>query len=146
MLGYDDFCGGWVLHRLIDDRYSKQKGDFRGGASFLEDGENRLKYLETGKVRFDRGPIMQATRTYCWHFAPDRIAVTFEDGGPFHSFIAGGQVAGTDHPCGDDYYRVSYDFSKWPDWTATWIVTGPRKDYTSISHYAPSPGRRCASS
>jgi hypothetical protein len=46
-----------------------------------------------------------------------------------------GQADGTEHPCGDDHYTVQYDFRSWPQWTAVWQVSGPRKDYTSRSAY-----------
>lgn len=136
MLGYDDFHAHWQLRRFIDDRYGNQKGDLRGAVGFREAGENRLKYNEFGKIRFGEGPILEANRSYLWDFRQSDIAVSFEDGGPFHRFTPEGKVAGTDHPCGDDDYRVAYDFTAWPDWTATWTVTGPRKDYTSVSHYS----------
>ena len=37
----------------------------------------------------------------------------------------------------DSLYRVRYDFSDWPDWRTIWHVTGPRKAYEMVSHYAP---------
>lgn len=132
----DDFAGLWVLHRFIDDRHSAQQGDFRGTAAFHKEQNNQLHYAETGHLQFGKGPALSAHRSYQWLFVADKVEVLFEDGTPFHSFIPAGCVAGTDHPCGEDYYTVSYDFSEWPNWTATWIVKGPRKDYTSVSRYA----------
>lgn len=61
----------------------------------------------------------------------------FDDGRPFHRFCLAQKAEGSDHPCGDDLYRVAYDFSDWPHWQAVWTVVGPRKDYTSTTRYAP---------
>ncbi len=132
----DDFAGPWTLHRSIDDRHSAQQGDFRGTATFQKTQSNQLTYLETGHIQFGNGPVLSAHRSYQWLFCAEKVEVLFEDGAQFHSFVAAGCVAGTDHPCGEDYYTVFYDFSDWPKWTATWIVNGPRKDYTSVSQYS----------
>lgn len=134
MLGRDDFVGAWRLQRLIDDRMSAQTGDFQGTAD-LRVSEAGLAYSETGKMRLGAGPIMTAQRQYNWTFRSDSVVVTFEDGAAFHSFVPAGLAPGTDHPCGDDFYRVVYDFTDWPIWQTTWDVMGPRKDYTSVSTY-----------
>ncbi|MBR2574404.1 MAG: hypothetical protein IKE14_08750 [Loktanella sp.] len=111
------------------------QGDFAGHAVLTPVGEDMLEYLEAGQMRLGAAPPMQATRRYLWQFVPDLVQVRFADGRDFHSFAPAGQVAGTDHPCGEDHYRVVYDFTRWPDWRATWDVTGPRKDYTSVTEY-----------
>ena len=77
---------------------------------------------------------MEARRVYLWRDAePGAVAVTFDDGRPFHQFdLTGGEAR---HACPPDTYRVRYDFSEWPVWTARWRVTGPRKDYLMTSRY-----------
>ena len=50
-------------------------------------------------------------------------------------FVPSGRTAGSDHPCGADLYRVEYDFSRWPEWSAVWDVSGPRKNYTMESRF-----------
>lgn len=135
MLGLSDFVGMWQLQREIDDRHSSQQGAFQGTCTFRENGPSRLDYFEEGTIRFGTGPELTANRRYQWHFRPEVVDVRFEDGSAFHSFVPTGQAKGTEHPCGDDHYTVQYDFRSWPDWQATWRVTGPRKDYTSISRY-----------
>jgi len=134
MLVQGDFLGMWRLTRSIDDRLSGQTGDFRGSAVF-RGCDSGLAYREDGKMRLGAGPVMTAQRQYHWAFEAKRVVVTFADGADFHSFVPAGKAAGTDHPCGDDFYRVAYDFTEWPRWQATWTVTGPRKDYTSVSRY-----------
>lgn len=135
MLTPADFEGHWNLHRTIEDRYAGQMGDFRGSALFRAEADDHLAYFETGMVRFGAGPVMKAERRYHWRFDGNAVDVRFADGAAFHRFTPTGVGAGTDHPCGDDFYTVQYDFTAWPDWTATWTVTGPRKDYTSTSKY-----------
>lgn len=134
MLNQSDFLGMWRLRRFIEDRLSAQTGDFRGSA-LLHDADSGLAYSESGKMQFGAGPIMNAERRYHWAFMPESVVVTFENGADFHSFVPAGRAPGTDHPCGDDFYRVVYDFTDWPVWKTTWTVQGPRKDYTSVSTY-----------
>lgn len=111
------------------------QGDFTGMAVLNPAGEHGLIYTETGQMQIGTAPVMQAVRRYLWEVAEGLVTVRFEDGRDFHSFAPTGQAAGTDHPCGDDHYTVVYDFTRWPDWRATWDVRGPRKDYTSVTGY-----------
>lgn len=98
--------------------------------------DDTLTYAEMGQLRLGGGPSMQAARRYRWVFGPDGVSVSFDDGRPFHAFVPQGHVAGTDHPCGADLYRVRYDFTRWPRWQAVWQVRGPRKEYVLVSDYA----------
>jgi len=135
MLQKTDFLGVWNITRTIDDRKGRQTGHFSGVATFSEAEQTRLLYDEKGQMRFGQGAQMLATRRYIWDFGDTEVRVSFDDERPFHSFVPNGSGAGTDHPCGDDFYEVSYDFLQWPLWTAVWKVTGPRKDYTSHTVY-----------
>jgi len=134
MLTPTDFMGTWQIERTITDRLTGQAGTFRGTAEFTQ-SDTGLDYAEQGSMKLGDGPMMTATRRYHWLFTPELVQVSFDDGRDFHTFVPNGAVAGTDHPCGDDHYKVAYDFTAWPDWRATWTVSGPRKDYTSISQY-----------
>ena len=134
-----DFEGNWTLHRSIRDRLIGQHATLDGQAVFTATDKTHLTYEETGLLELEGGTTLQAMRRYFWSFTPEAITVAFDDGRPFHAFIPTGHAAGTDHRCGDDLYTVRYDFTAWPLWTAAWTVQGPRKDYVSISHYAPAP-------
>lgn len=140
VLGRSDFAGNWRLTRRIDDRHGRMQGEFTGTAVLTPAGDAALDYVEAGQMRLGTAAPMQATRRYHWLFQADRVLVRFADGRDFHSFTPEGQAAGTDHPCGDDHYTVVYDFTRWPHWRATWVVTGPRKDYTSVTDYSPVAG------
>ncbi|MFT5067281.1 MAG: hypothetical protein ACJAXK_003223 [Yoonia sp.] len=129
-----DFLGDWQLTRQITDALHGQDGQLVGHARFVTDGAG-LRYEEHGQLTLASGAVLQADRAYLWGADAGGIAVRFADGTAFHQFDPVGQVSGTTHLCGDDTYNVAYDFDRWPDWSATWDVTGPRKDYRSISHY-----------
>ena len=139
MLTRADFAGVWDLRRQIDDRLGMQTGTFDGTATLSNNAGGGLTYDEKGTMRLGDAPAMTAERRYHWAFGPDHIDVTFADGAPFHRFTPAGHVAGTDHPCGADFYTVRYDFTAWPAWSAVWTVTGPRKDYVSTSVYTLAP-------
>jgi len=134
----EDFAGQWELRRSVRDHLHGQHGTLRGRAVFTATDAARMTYEETGTLRLENGATMEATRRYLWEFAPDAVVVTFADGRSFHQFVPSGHGAGTDHPCGEDFYTVRYDFTRWPQWTAEWTVKGPRKDYVSTSVYVPS--------
>ena len=130
-----DFLGNWTLHRTIRDLLHGQHGTLKGQAVFAATDAAHLTYDETGTLTLENGAQLEATRGYLWTFTPKVVVVTFDDGRPFHQFVPDGHAAGTDHPCGADFYTVRYDFTAWPQWTAVWTVTGPRKDYVSTSTY-----------
>ena len=135
MLNREDFQGTWRIRRDITDRLAGQSGHLMGEAGLTDVGQGVLKYTESGELRLGNGPVFTATRDYKWHFQNNMVVVTFADGSDFHSFTPQGHVSGTDHPCGDDSYAVRYDFRSWPRWQAIWTVSGPRKDYTSVTNY-----------
>lgn len=137
-LGPRDFAGRWRLVRAITDHRLRQSGDLEGEVQLTPAGDAVLDYSEAGELRYGDGPPMAATRAYRWIFAGRGVDVTFPDGRPFHAFAPIGHVEGTDHLCGADLYRVRYDFTAWPRWTATWAVRGPRKDYLAVSTYDPA--------
>jgi hypothetical protein len=132
--GPADFAGDWTLLRRIRDARAGVEGTFTGAARLSPMGRG-LRYDERGRLDLPGQPSLEATRSYLWHEAgPGRIEILHDDGRPFHSFALG-PVAEAEHACPPDLYRVSYDFSRWPDWSATWVVSGPRKDYTSVTDY-----------
>jgi len=137
MLTATDFAGDWQLNRQITDRHGAMNGTLVGTVTLSGAGA-ALRYAETGRLRLESGPVMEATRDYLWTFKDGHVEVRFADGAAFHTFTPAGKVPGSTHLCGADLYNVTYDFRDWPQWRATWGVKGPRKDYTSVSHYAPA--------
>ena len=138
MLGAQDFAGRWRIDKRIDDRHAGQGGRFTGTGTFAPEGRPGLwRQAEDGELTLGTGPAFAARRAYLWAWDAAGVAVHFDDGRPFHRFVPDGLAAGTDHPCGADLYRVTYDFTLWPRWRATWEVTGPRKDYTMVAVWSP---------
>lgn len=131
----DMFAGAWRVERDIEDAKSGQTTRFDGTALFTPDGKG-LIYDEEGQMHLPGQPPMHASRRYLWRKVKGGIDVLFDDGRPFHH-IGGGTEPQADHICTPDLYQVSYDFGHWPDWRATWRVSGPRKDYVMHSHYRP---------
>lgn len=138
--GLDDFAGRWRLLRRIADARAGVEGRMEGTAEFRPLGAGLL-CEERGLLSYGDSAPMQAVRRYLWHAdGPGRIAVSFEDGRPFHGFVLGAAAEAV-HDCAPDRYRVAYDFSRWPrGWRAVWTVTGPRKDYVSVSDYLREAG------
>lgn len=123
------------MKRVIDDRLGHVEGHFEGRAWFRPDGE-ALAYHEEGQLQLGEVPSMASEQNHLWRAKAGRIFVAYGDGRAFHDFDPAQPDAR--HLCDPDEYRVRYDFSRWPDWTAVWVVSGPRKDYTMISHYSPA--------
>ena len=102
---------------------------FEGTAHWQPDREN-MAYREEGSLLMPGQMAIFAERSYVW--TPE-LAVYFDDGRFFHNVPATG--GDTDHWCDPDTYKGSYDFAKWPEFSVTWRVSGPRKDYTSVTIY-----------
>lgn len=127
-----DFVGKWQLSRTI----VQKNGDtflFDGSADFTwHDGQ--LLYQESGQVKAPNGNVLLAERTYIWQAAlNNQFDVLFDDKRYFHTFSAAKPYG--EHLCGNDHYVVNYTFTRWPAWTSTWQVKGPRKDYQMNSRY-----------
>ncbi len=127
----DDFEGRWNVTRRITPARDPE-GRFTGVAHWQRVSEG-LAYHEKGDLRIGTHPPMQAERRYLWQ--PD-LTVWFEDGRFFHRIPPEGGA--THHWCDPDQYVVTYDFTQWPQFRATWRVKGPAKDYVMVTDYAPA--------
>lgn len=123
-----DFEGRWHLARRILHE-DGPVATLEGEATWTRSGAS-LNYAERGLLRMQGLAPIEATRRYRWD---EGLAVHFEDGRFFHSVPPDGGT--TEHWCDPDTYRVAYDFSAWPVFTATWDVRGPRKAYHMVSRY-----------
>lgn len=127
------FIGAWRVARDIEDARAGTCARFEGRVTFTPDGAG-LTYAEEGVLHLPGQAPMTATRRYLWRDRAEGIAVLFDDGRPFHT-IGAGLAPEAAHPCGPDLYEVSYNFTRWPEWQATWRVRGARKDYVMLSHF-----------
>lgn len=128
------FEGVWAIDRHILDHRAGAEGRLTGTATFTPDGEG-LTVHETGELRYAGQPPIRAERRYLWRERAGRVEVLFDDGRPFHAFPLDTATPEARHACDPDAYAVRYDFGAFPDWTARWRVTGPRKDYTMTTRY-----------
>lgn len=127
-----DFEGVWQIDRRITDRLTGAESRLTGQAQ-ITPGDDGWLYHETGKLVLAGGAALSSERRYLWRATAGGIAVFFADGRPFHDFVPGQTGAVAPHHCDPDLYRPQYDFDDWPVWTLRWDVTGPRKDYTSVT-------------
>ena len=125
------FRGRWQMVRIIENVTEGVIGEFWGECDFEPDGLG-LTCREEGVLRF-RGVDYHSGRVSLWRFpGKEQIEVRYEDGRPFHAFLLDDPKA--EHLCGQDLYRVSYDFA--PDtWLSVWEVSGPAKDYSMTTRY-----------
>ncbi|MBT8410431.1 MAG: hypothetical protein KJP02_01365 [Octadecabacter sp.] len=131
-----EWLGAYRVARQIDDYRAGQVATFEGTAEISASARGAI-YREAGQLQMAQGAAFRAERVYLWAVQGPRIAVFFEDGRPFHDFDPRAGGATTEHLCGQDWYRGGYNVSGWPDWQVTWEVTGPRKDYRSVTRYLP---------
>lgn len=127
-----DFIGKWCITREITHA-DGTRASFAGVAEWLP-AEGGADYVERGVL--DMGTArFNAERRYRWS---DDLDVYFDDGRFFHAVPqCDGDAA---HWCDPDQYDVTYDFTRWPEWTARWQVRGPRKDYVMVSVYTRDAG------
>ena len=130
-----NFLRRWTIERNIFDALTGQQVVFTGVAD-ISDGADHWLYRESGQLKMGTAPSMTAERCYLWRAGEDGVDVYFEDGRFFHRMALAG-AAKAAHWCDPDQYDVSYEFTDWPVWRATWAVSGPRKNYTMRSIYKP---------
>jgi hypothetical protein len=132
MITLTDLHGAWRLTRHITDHRAGVTGSLTGLCHWRPDGPG-LRQHEEGVLILGSAPPLQASRAYLWRHEGASLVVFFEDGRPFHR-LGPGQLADR-HLCAPDVYDVAYDFGRWPDWTQSWRVLGPRKDMTIESRF-----------
>jgi hypothetical protein len=131
-LGLDDFMGhSWDITRQICDHHQDQTVQFKGQCYF-----DSGWYHEDGQLILAHSPPLASSRRYRWRpGAAGGINVYFEDDRFFHHIDLTQCAPTAHHHCPPDDYHVAYDFARWPDWTAHWQVSGPRKSYDMHSCY-----------
>ena len=132
-MNLNDFEGNWALERQVSNAIGPD-AVFAGHARFVPDEEG-LILTEEGRMTIEGQVPMQGVRRYLWRQEGADIVVLFDDGRYFHRFPPDGTPE-AGHDCAPDVYKVAYDFTAWPVWTARWQVVGPRKDYLMKSRYA----------
>jgi len=133
-----EFEGTWRITRQIKDHRLSRLGQLTGTAVFTP-GPDGMIYTETGTLRFPGQPDLSAKQSYLWSESGLNIQVKFSDGREFHSIDLTTQTPNAHHHCPPDDYRVTYDFTDWPNWSSRWIVSGPSKDYAMTTLFTHQP-------
>lgn len=124
----DAILGRWSVSRVILDRCGMGWMHFDGIADI-----DPVKFDEQGEMRI-AGQRSQGRRTYHLRFGEGHVIVQFPDGREFIR-LDGRPVQHVHHLCGDDAYKGRLFFLSPDQWGEVWHVTGPRKDYKSVSRY-----------
>lgn len=139
MIRLQDFAGLWSMAREIEDFRADACSELTGTCEFVSHDQGGFWQEERGLLHLPgRDKPLQAERRYLWRAAvapAEEIAVFFDDGRFFHSFDPNAATPEADHACDPDSYQVRYEFGDWPNWSASWRVTGPRKDYRFQTRY-----------
>ena len=123
--------GPWQMVRIIENVPEGVIGEVWGQAEFLFDGEG-LTCLEDGVLRFG-GVDYHTGRNSLWRFREgDKIEVQYEDGRPFHDFLAREPIALKID--GDAVYEITYDFQP-STWISRWEMQGPGQRYMMTTRY-----------
>ncbi|MEM6974426.1 MAG: DUF6314 family protein [Pseudomonadota bacterium] len=130
----DWLMGRWRLRRVIHDRRLARTGRVDGALTvspcLTEAG--RLVVDEAGEMQLG-GATYSVSRRSLWTPEGDgAIALTFEDGRPFHTIRPRAGFAVARHECAADLYEVVYRFGQ-GRWSSLWTVSGAAKNYTMAS-------------
>ena len=129
-------AGRWRIAREIGRTASLQ-----GEAVFAQGADGALRYRESGRLLLVSGNELEAERHYIFRAAPDGFAVFFAE--PPHALfheialrVEEGTLTGeAAHDCQPDNYLSRYLFAPDGSFTVRHRVTGPRKDYESVTVY-----------
>ena len=136
---FNHLQGDWALHRVI-----KPGGVMQGRAVFNKAGENTYDYQERGQLIVDGNtPALESTRQYTYRLIDGDIQVYYADGPDkgdlFHALsFSGEDKANAEHLCVNDLYVSEYDFRLPHNFQITHRVTGPKKDYVSVTDFKRS--------
>jgi Family of unknown function (DUF6314) len=129
----DGLLGSWVLARKITGQLP-----ISGGASFLPDGTNRLRYREDVVITCE-GRSMKAHREYVYVFEGESVIIFHRSGEnigeiflrllPVWNAFRGEFVAAGTHLCKLDRYDGEFGFALPDRFSSSYVVQGPAKDY-----------------
>jgi hypothetical protein len=129
--------GSWHLDRVLDDRRQGVSGTFSGEAQFAPAGDPAvLRYCERGQLTFG-GHCGPAWRSLLYRGLPGGAAdVRFADGREFYRLdLASGRWRAKHVCAGRDDYVVTFLVVTADLLEERWRVTGPGKDYVSLTMF-----------
>lgn len=124
----------WQLDRTVST------GEVMTGRAVLSASSSReLHYEENVSVTLTDGKILEGFRSYIYQVNQDGFDIYFDES-PRRLFqhvelepISGGYEGSCSHLCGDDTYNSKIEILNDGRMRMTHRVTGPRKDYTSVT-------------
>lgn len=133
--------GNWTIERDI-----RPKGRFSGSASFLSVDGKTMAYAEEGTLTLNDGTTMIGERTHTYRLHENGIEVLFADGPnagehfvdilfPADPEADWPLCSGDTHYCLKDTYKAMFCFDTEDEFSITYTVCGPEKDYVSHSVY-----------
>jgi hypothetical protein len=148
--------GAWDFRREVHDHRDGAEYTAWGRAEFVLGDDGRVRWAERGTLTWAAGSTPVSRTLFlvrgpadadaaCADVArdpgqsPGAWRVTFEDGRDFHPWTGGA----VEHLCGRDLYEGGVELPEEPappsdlSWELRWRVTGPEKDYTMHTRYAP---------
>lgn len=127
-------AGRWQMQRKTVDHVAGQTFHLDGICTFEPDGGAVLQ-RETGVLRLESGQTFSAEQSYIWRFSVKQVELFFNDKRPFLTLKRPFSLCDSLHLCGEDTYVAQYDFRESSQWSSTWHVTGPRKNYVMSNDY-----------
>jgi len=132
---FSALAGTWDLSRTIGE------WKFHGSAVFCAQGENELRYDESGILSKPGTADIAAFRRYIYRYEMDRVVIYFDER-PERVFevldlkraSSGNWEARAEHLCPPDHYVSHYSFGR-ETMLITHAVRGPRKDYEMVTNY-----------
>ena len=129
--------GSWSFNRIIEGQ-----GSMQGLATFTPLDPDSLAYREQGRLRLLTGTELEAEREYVFRQHGRGFDVFFKET-PLRLFHAidlaasdNGVLSGSaDHLCNLDHYQSTYTFGRDGGFVVRHVVSGPRKDYTTLTTY-----------
>ena len=128
--------GRWRIERMVPGQAVME-----GMLTVTEKLGGQATYNEQVAVRTTRGAEFLGSRRYDLMQSENGFVLCFaETGAVFEEvrFAAnpGGSLHGeAEHLCGEDWYRSAYVFGPGPQFRVRHAVTGPRKDYVSVTTF-----------
>lgn len=127
--------GAWHLDRILTDHRLGVTGSFTGEALFERAGDPAvLRYSERGELRFGghTGPAWRSL--LCRGLPGGAVDVRFADGREFYRLdLASGRWRAKHVCAGRDDYVVTFRVLAADLLEERWRVTGPGKDYVSLT-------------
>jgi len=136
--------GKWSLNRQFDNKTSSDFSGYASGETLLESNdETTLSYNEIVNAAFNNGVESTGTTSYKFKIEQNQLhqylvtqseeAYMFELN--FFAHNSDKKQAKASYVCKQDRYDVVYTFLNDTQFNVIYTVTGPQKDYTTITSF-----------